>query len=92
MIATSREFCLPSEQDSADCESIQFISGLNLVSSEPASTESSMLLISYGVNDCEAKVARLPLQRALGMLNALPGLDAGSSAAIQASKCFARQG
>lgn len=92
VIATSREFCLPSEQDSADCESIQFISGLNLVSSEPASTESSMLLISYGVNDCEAKVARLPLQRALGMLNALPGLDAGSSAAIQASKCFARQG
>ena len=77
VIATSREFCLAAEQDQSDCESIQFVSGLTLA---PSGRE---LLLSYGINDCEAKVVKMPLSRMWAMLQPLDGLDAGAAAAVQ---------
>ena len=82
VIATSREFCLQSEHNASDCESIQFVSGLNLVSGPES------LLMSYGVNDCEAKVTKLPLERAWGMFKALSGIEPGSTAGASVAKCF----
>lgn len=61
IVRTSREFCLGSAQDPDDCESVQFITGLTL-------RGDSTLLMAYGINDCEAKVAELPVKRVLDML------------------------
>ena len=61
IVGTSREFCIGSAQDPNDCESVQFITGLAL-------RGESTLLIAYGINDCEAKVAELPVKQVLGML------------------------
>jgi hypothetical protein len=71
VVATSGEFCLEAEQDAADCESIQFISGLNLRSK--TASDAAELLLSYGVNDCEAKVARLSLDMVWPMMMPLSG-------------------
>ena len=68
VLATSAEFCLQSQQLESDCEVIQFISGLEL-----SSDETSTLLVSYGINDCEAKVAKLSLERVWAMLVPLSG-------------------
>ena len=68
VIATSREFCVAAEQDASDCESIQFVSGLAVAPG------GSTLLLSYGVNDCEAKVSKMPLERVWRMLQPLRGL------------------
>ena len=73
-VATSAEFCLQAEQDAADCESVQFISGL------ARHPDGETLLASYGVNDCEAKVTRLGVGAALRMLEALPGAHAAARA------------
>ena len=60
-----------------DCEEIQFLSGLAL--DEGGTRESSgdnqttTLLISYGVNDCEARIGRLRLERLWPMMRPLPG-------------------
>ena len=67
IVSTSREFCLGSAQDPADCESVQFITGLAL-------RGESTLLMAYGINDCEAKVAELPVKSVLEMLLPLPSL------------------
>ena len=66
VLGTSREFCLGSAQDPDDCESVQFITGLAL-------RGESTLLMAYGINDCEAKVAELPVERVLGMLLPMTG-------------------
>lgn len=50
--ATTGEFCLGAAQDTADCESTQFISGI-----EHFGAGRDRLLLTFGVNDCEAKVA-----------------------------------
>ena len=86
VMATSKEFCLSSEQNASDCESIQFVSGVQLADS--GTNFSQQLLLSYGVNDCEAKVTKVPLVRALRMLQPLSDLPKGSSAAGMALKCF----
>ena len=70
VIATSREFCLASQQEVSDCESIQFVSGITHAAGSPET-----LLLSYGVNDCEAKVGRLSLERAWAMLTPLGGQE-----------------
>ena len=84
-----------SEQDPADCESVQFISGLAIASAEPdgalrpaddwrgclasdrhrsngprdaGPTDAARLLLSYGVNDCESKLAELPLTTVWNLL------------------------
>ena len=56
--AVSGEWCL------GDCELIQYVSGM-------ARTDGGggeELLLSFGVNDCEARVARLPLAEVHRML------------------------
>ena len=79
-VAASAEFCLESPQTAADCESIQFVSGLELVEPGPAgrrAADNRTLLVSYGVNDCEGRLGRLPLQQVLSALRPLrPRSDA----------------
>jgi len=67
ILASSGEFCIGSAQDPADCESIQFISGTTL------NPSADMLVLSYGINDCEAKLGSLPLEAVWRILEALPG-------------------
>ena len=63
-VATSGEFCLAADGAPTDCESVQFISSVEL-------QEPQTLLLAYGVNDCQAKVARLSLERVWRMLRPL---------------------
>ena len=83
-LAASAEFCIGSPQDPEDCESVQFVSGMATV---PAVTASgggpapnasagapSSLMLTYGVNDCEARVGTLPLAKVWAMLRPLPPL------------------
>ena len=82
LLATSNEFCLASAQDPSDCESVQFVSGTSLDPAEPRwrqhavpgaeyQIEAHALLLAYGINDCEAKLASLRLERVWGMLHPL---------------------
>lgn len=79
LLATSAEFCLSAvaangSLDSRDCESIQFISGLRLrvpsarAARRSAKTGQPEVLLSFGVNDCEARVAAVPLATVQQML------------------------
>ena len=93
VVATSGEFCLAAEQDATDCESIQFVSGLAAFQgrasrleadgTEPHAAGSSTeflpraLLLSFGVNDCEAKLGVLSLERAWNMLRPLSSNSTG---------------
>jgi len=70
MLATSAEFCIGSAQDASDCESVQFVSGL---AHYPPGQEADQLLLSFGINDCEAKVAHMPLAHVWAMLRPLAG-------------------
>jgi hypothetical protein len=65
LLGWSREFCLQSQQDAADCESIQFVSSIQTA---PGDT----LRVAYGVNDCETKVGVLPLQQVWSSLRPVP--------------------
>ena len=76
VIATSREFCLAAEQKDDDCESIQFVSGLSWA------TGANKLLLSYGVNDCEAKVGELAVDQAWSMLQPLSELEPSGAATV----------
>jgi hypothetical protein len=67
MTATTGEFCIGSAQDASDCESAQFVSGM--VVDAPG----EKLLLTFGVNDCEAKFGTVPLRQVGRMLSALPG-------------------
>ena len=70
VLATSGEFCLAAAQDPRDCESIQFISGMAhaLHSTSPAEPG---VVVSYGINDCEARLGVLPLRSIWEMLRPL---------------------
>ena len=67
MLSSSAEFCIESSQDPADCESVQFVTGLH------APGNGTTALVSYGINDCEAVTAEVPLERIWDMLLPLPG-------------------
>lgn len=87
LLAASAEFCLASAHDPADCESVQFVSGLELATPQAvrahvpnrtraaaSPTEEPTLMLAYGVNDCEARVGFLPLGRVWAALRPLtPG-------------------
>jgi len=118
LLAASSEFCVPSVQDPEECESVQFITGLQLVTAgrhssglrplqsdtvemrqprrECAITEGrsqawlrryrcggnstfgarhEQLLLTFGVNDCEAKTATMPLERVWSMLQPLQRVE-----------------
>ena len=57
-------------QDATDCESVQFVSGM-------LAPNASTLLMSYGVNDCEARLGALPMSKVWEMLRPVnvPNLD-----------------
>lgn len=75
-LATSGEFCIESTQNQGDCESVQFVSGIaHAHSDDVASKRPPALLLSYGVNDCEAKVGQIFMQRVWQLLRPLAGVD-----------------
>ena len=84
LLGSSGELCLASAQDPTDCESVQFVSGLVLAHAHPNGSVTpartawpappSRLLLSYGVNDCEARLAEIPLARVWELLSPLPGM------------------
>lgn len=59
VLAQSPPWCFPSPTDASRCESIQFV--VSMIFSE----DGSELLLGYGVNDCDARVQRVPLALAL---------------------------
>jgi hypothetical protein len=61
----SRGFCIPSltPQSIDTCEIIQFVGSIIRDPSDP-----TMLLIAYGVNDCEAAVVPVPLDAVLSSM------------------------
>ena len=66
IVATSGEWCLAAERDPRDCESVQFVSGVALDDVGRGGGGGSGggggdLVVSYGVTDCSAKVATVPL-------------------------------
>ena len=66
MLATSREICLASAQDPTSCESIQMVFGI-------VNGPNDSLVLSFGVNDCEARLGMLPLETVWSMLDPLGG-------------------
>ena len=58
VVATSPAFCLPSLNNATLCETIQFIVTVTKVAE-------NVLLMSYGVNDCEAAVVELEISSVL---------------------------
>ena len=72
MVAMGGEFCIASSQDAADCESAQFVSGMAL------HPDGKKLLLTFGVNDCEAKMGLVALSQIKQMLQPLPGVAEGS--------------
>ena len=85
IVATSGEWCLAAERDPRDCESVQFVSGVALDAVDRGGGGGSGggdLVVSYGVTDCSAKVATLPLS---GVWAALKPRDV--SVAAQGGMC-----
>ena len=74
ILALSSEWCIASVQDPSDCESIQFAGGLSL--RDATDSSSTEIVLSYGVNDCEAKLAILKLDRVWRMLRPRTGQGA----------------
>ena len=88
LLATSAEFCVGAAQAPHDCESVQFIAGLALQAGARAALQAgqpeprrgrsngSRLVLSFGVNDCEAKLGLVPMQRVWKLLQPLPPAEA----------------
>jgi len=73
-LGISDDFCLSSAQDAHDCERVQFVSGLTgVVMTDSNRTPNDSLLLAFGVNDCEARVGRIPLAQIWGMLRPIAG-------------------
>lgn len=71
--AVSREWCLAHDIDGEPlCEGVQFVSGLALL---PGNTSDRMLVMSYGVMDCDARLAQVPLNTALKALGVAKNRD-----------------
>jgi len=64
-------FASTSPHHSGLCETIQFAGGLVIVGGKDDARGS--LIVTYGTNDCEAKVAFLPLSHIYGMLRPAAG-------------------
>jgi len=61
--AQSNEFCISAIQSTDDCEAIQFVMSVVRMEDNP-----NKVLMSYGINDCEAAVIKLDLSDILGSL------------------------
>jgi len=62
LIAHSAEWCLPSTQGARTCEVVQFVAGLEIAHGDME------LLLSWGANDCESRIATIPTGEALALL------------------------
>ena len=87
MLATSGEFCIGSAQDSADCESIQYVSALSphVVTQGRSTTlgaDPSDLVLAWGVNDCEAALAVLAVEHIWRLLEPLPDVVTSASGCL----------
>lgn len=60
IIAISAPFCFPSRFQSSRCDIIQFITSIERLASDPG-----VLLVSYGINDCESAIVKLQLSHVL---------------------------
>lgn len=69
LVAHSSEWCMPHSATERRCEVVQFVSGL-----EHAYGADDVIL-TYGANDCDAKAARMPLEKVLATLH-WPELEA----------------
>ena len=69
MLATSGEFCFPV-RSAAQCEPIQYISGMTQEVKQGVG-DSSDLLLTFGINDCDAGAARISSQQVQEMLRPL---------------------
>ena len=79
LLATSAEFCISAPHAPQDCESVQFVSGLAVQPRRGASRGSAgdgRLVLSFGVNDCEARLGFLPLADLWKLLEPVPGASA----------------
>ena len=88
LLATSAEFCVGAAQAPHDCESVQFIAGLALQAGAQRALQTgqpelrrgrsngSRLVLSLGVNDCEAKLGLVLMQRVWKLLQPLPPAEA----------------
>lgn len=82
LLATSGEFCMAHTPGGDDCESVQFIAGLAGTSkmrrrARPHEllrfAEAHELVLSWGANDCEAKIGRLAVEDVFAMLRPVEG-------------------
>lgn len=83
ILAASGEFCLASAQDPTDCESVQFVTSLLPVAAaagSPPATES--LHLAWGVNDCEARHATLPMADVWDALLPLPQIEGAAAKGV----------
>lgn len=63
MVAHSAEFCLPHSATDRRCEVVQFVTGIEF------SHDRESLILTYGVNDCESKLARLEMAQLWRLLH-----------------------
>lgn len=86
LLGLSGEFCLAMGLGAEECESVQFISGLvgssTRVSADQAAgavsaVEEHNVILSWGANDCEAKVGHVSLALVWDALKPPPGSPAG---------------
>ncbi|GKY96219.1 hypothetical protein MPSEU_000581800 [Mayamaea pseudoterrestris] len=85
----SPEFLLPaaaasggSRKELNAAEMIQFLSGLEIVDSKSSSEKDRVVVIAYGINDCEAAVTTLPWQTVVSLMRPVRQ-NAAAAAALQ---------
>jgi len=81
LLATSAEFCISAPHAPHDCESVQFVSGLAVQprrggSRGAAGDSGGRLMLSFGVNDCQARLGFLALKELWKLLEPVPGASA----------------
>ena len=71
-LAASGEFCIAAAGTNDACESIQMVMALTRAKrAEPGLGRRPPIIVSWGANDCEAKLGFLPLKRVEAMLQPL---------------------
>lgn len=73
LLRHSAEFCLPSSSDDRRCEVVQFVTGLELAHGNAA------LILAYGANDCETRLATIPVRTVLALLDGAEHGGAGGA-------------
>lgn len=77
LVAASREWCVAHQEDLGRgrellCEGVQFVSGLV--------RDGDRLVLTYGAQDCDARIAAIPVERAVKALRFFDGGDRAKAA------------